>query len=125
MSTIIKQGQDYKAQVLVVDDQGAAIAVDSTVAGKVQLQTRIGSKVYKTYSTDPADNLPAIEVDDTTTNQLNLNLTSEETRAMAGGDLYADVVVFFTDADFADGTRSEHYSFKIGTIVQNPAKNLG
>lgn len=110
MAVVLKQGDDSKIQVDIVDNGSP---VDLTSITKIKGVIKIGTFEEK-YSLVSESGFGKISKESSPNNRVNVFVERDQSKNFPIGAMSLTLIVTTTDADFPEGERSKQYDFNIG-----------
>ena len=112
-SYILKQGDSLKVEQAILETP----AIDFTTATSLVCILFVGETEQKRYSLATKTNYGVLEVDNISTNQINLFIEREESALFTVGVLSGYLIAEFPNLDFPSSVENKSYTFNIGRVM--------
>lgn len=112
-SISVKQGEDRKLDVVVVDQP----PVDFSTATELRVILFVGDREQAKYSKDALATYGKVTVDGTNKNTLHVYVERDDSVTFDVGSLSAHVIAVFVNTEFADGVQTETWDVTLGRVT--------
>jgi len=120
----IKQGEDFVAEVVALDDDNKKVVL--TTATKLRARLTVRSQVLMNYL-DETIETPIVgyghcEIDSLVNTQLNIFITREQSALFPVGDIFCNILLEFPDTLLT--SKRVEYTYHIGSVEVGLMKDL-